>query len=118
LLSPSLKRKEEEKKRKRKEAKGEKQKETPRGTLPPKWACYSNVPRVWAPKFGSFKLGIKMFLSTSALLLSRALLLEAAKFGGTCLVSRGVHPHFSPQNLHSRPPTIPNHMIPGGMESL
>ena len=41
------------------------------GQLPPKWACYPNVPRVWAPKLGNFKLNIKMFLS-------RALLLEAA----------------------------------------
>jgi len=24
-------------------------------------------------------------------------------------------PYFSPQNLHSRPPTIPNHIISGGV---
>jgi len=41
-------------------------KNTRGGQLPPKWACCSNVPRVWAPKFGSFKLGIKMFQSNSA----------------------------------------------------
>jgi len=58
------------------------------GQLPPKWACSSNDPRVWAPRFDSFKLGIKMFQ------LSRALFLEAAYFGGTCLVSRGVHTTF------------------------
>jgi hypothetical protein len=31
------------------------------GQLPPKWACFSNVPRVWAPQLGSLKLGITMF---------------------------------------------------------
>ena len=36
------------------------------GQLPPEWTCFSNVPRGWALKFGSFKLGIKMFQSTSA----------------------------------------------------
>jgi len=31
------------------------------GPLPPKWACFPNVPCVLALKFGSFKLGIQMF---------------------------------------------------------
>ena len=75
------------------------------GQLPPEWTCFSNVPRGWALKFGSFKLGIKMFQSTSA---------WGCQIWGHMPGKPRRAPHLSPQNLQSRPPTIPNHMTSGG----
>jgi len=43
----------------------------------------------------------------SALLLSRALIFEATKYGGPCLVSRGVHPTFYRNFIHTRSSTAP-----------
>ena len=57
------------------------------GQLPPKWACSSNVPRVWAPKSGNIRLGINIFFAEH-------FCLRLPNLGGTCLVSRGVHPTF------------------------
>jgi hypothetical protein len=32
------------------------------GQIPPKWACFSNVPRVWDPKLVNLKLAIAFLL--------------------------------------------------------
>jgi hypothetical protein len=65
-----------------------------RWTTPPKMGMFLNVPCVWAPKSGNFKLGFPEHFC-----------LRLTKWGAPGKPRRA--PHFLPQILHTRAPTAP-----------